>query len=867
MISVITRSSHSSKLASSVSVLLALVLFASPLCAQRPSPPRPGQTRTAPRLNEIAIEALLAEDSYKVVGEVRNIGQLMNTGGGAGEIIEPIMKLADPPNEFRELIKFLNANTEVLSTARLMFATSPARPDIPNAFVAIELPSAAEAEKFEPKLNRLLPIILPTPTPTPTPSPTPVPMVNPAASPPGYIPSVRKGVATVGEPSATLSVPVVVAPSPSTPQTNQKRANQPPPPPPGPPFVVTRTGNLIFVTDKPFKFDQLRPANSKLLSEDQNFRVAHDRFATDPVFIYVNVELEDRSRPKPPPVTEISAEEMARIKAGDTDGDDDTEKEVAKPGETTPPQPEETPQPEDPRMGTEPTLVAELPAPEDTPAPTPNPSQQLQMAAYSQFGTLFNLLASGESEWPDAVGIGVSQETDSYVVRAILLGPANARRLVVPFVPQLIAGRGFTSNAPSVLPDDTEIFISASLDFSKSYDAMLIQSEKLRAQELAERRVLASQRESSEEKEENEKKAKEPFFEFEKKGGFKIKDEFLPAFGDEVAIAGSLTALQGFDPIGIAPRPPRTPSPSPEPGKVDEAAQAKKKHEEESSPMILVAVKDREAARRLMPRVLDGLGVGEANMVGRPERREDTEMVDFAGAFAYAFVGDFVVISTTPTVRHVVDSYVNHATLSSNNSFRNFSRWEPREALGQIYVSPALMDSYQKSAHDPSVPMASAMREFLMRLSPAPQSITYAMSNEGFGAIHELHLPKTFVIAMVAGTASATTETPPEVNEEIAIGVLRSIAGAEETYKATEGKGSYGSLSDLSKQGLLSLDMVQKYGYTIQLSASGDHFEVNATPIEYGKTGRRSFVVDQSGVVRGDDHLGGPATAADKPAQ
>ena len=152
-----------------VSTLIAIVLFAAQLCAQQPAakPVRPA-VKSAPPI----LETLLSDDSYKVYGEVRNVGQLLSTGG-AGEIIEPIMKLADPPREFTALVKFLNANADTLAASRLMFATWPARTGIPNAFVVIELASAEEAVKFEPKLNRLLPLILPTPTPTPTLTPTP----------------------------------------------------------------------------------------------------------------------------------------------------------------------------------------------------------------------------------------------------------------------------------------------------------------------------------------------------------------------------------------------------------------------------------------------------------------------------------------------------------------------------------------------------------------------------------------------------------------------------------------------------------------------------------------------------------------------
>ena len=101
----------------------------------------------------------------------------------------------------------------------------------------------------------------------------------------------------------------------------------------------------------------------------------------------------------------------------------------------------------------------------------------------------------------------------------------------------------------------------------------------------------------------------------------------------------------------------------------------------------------------------------------------------------------------------------------------------------------------------------------------------------------------------------------------IAASALQMIADAESTYLKTEGRGSYGTLDQLTRQKLVTMDVYEKYGYKFELTASGDHFEAVATPKEYGATGRRSFFVDQSGVVRGDDHGGAPATAADKPIQ
>ena len=166
--------------------------------------------------------------------------------------------------------------------------------------------------------------------------------------------------------------------------------------------------------------------------------------------------------------------------------------------------------------------------------------------------------------------------------------------------------------------------------------------------------------------------------------------------------------------------------------------------------------------------------------------------------------------------------------------------------------------------------MDQTMRDFLMKLSPKASAITYTLSHDGLGSLHEVHLPKNLILAMVAGTSaamSAMKEGSPEMNEMIAISVLHLIANGEENYKKTSGNGSYGSIEDLVQHKLLGNEMLDKYGYRFVISTSSNGFEAVATPVEYGKSGKRSFFIDQSGVVRGDDKGGGPATVADKPVE
>ena len=54
--------------------------------------------------------------------------------------------------------------------------------------------------------------------------------------------------------------------------------------------MIKQAGSLILISDKPFAFKDLAPRNSKLLSEDQNFATARNRFASESVFVFVDLK-------------------------------------------------------------------------------------------------------------------------------------------------------------------------------------------------------------------------------------------------------------------------------------------------------------------------------------------------------------------------------------------------------------------------------------------------------------------------------------------------------------------------------------------------------------------------------------------------
>ena len=821
----VPRSFLRSRLAPFISIILAIAVFTLPLRAQQPAAAPPKGPAESPVKAEPTFDTLLSADTYKLYGEVRNVGALLTTGG-AGEIVEPIIKLADPGPEFKSIVSFLKKNSEALATSRLMFASWPARTDIPTTMVAIEFATPEEAAKFAPKLETFLPTVMP-----------------PVAPPPEVKKDEQSGPVTAGEPGAAKTEEAAPKPSPNVTLDPKGQAPagpaldpQLPRPEPQPRFVLSHSGNLVFISDKAFKIEKLRTKSGGLLAEDHNFRVARDRFSSEPVFLFFNVALEDKTKPKPSPTPVMTEAEEKRIQEESEALAQKIEEERLERERAA-----QQPEPED----NGPTTRVELVTITPSPTPTPSKEQEAQRIASNQIGSMLGMLGQGEPQWPDAVGLALALDNDEYVARAILIDSESSKRLTLPFIPQLISGPAYAVDAPSVLPEDTEVFVSASIDFSQTYQEM-----KKQAEATLKRNPRIHESISAE-------TSVDSFAEFEKKAGFKISDELLPVLGNEVAISISLKSMNQFGMFGV---------PSPKTSSDDPKAEK----QPDAFPIVLIAIKDREAARRLMPRVMDGLGLGAANLLAQKERRGEAEIVNYAGVFAYGFIGNFLVISDANTVRRVADANTNRQTLSSNNVFRSARHWQPKATLGEIYVSPALMEGYQQQVGKMASTMDSAIRDFLLQLSPNASAITYALSHDGLGTIHELHLPKNLILAMIAGTSAATQamkEGSPDMNEMIAISALSMIAGAEETYKAGPGKGTYGSIEMLANEKLVQKDVFEKYGYRYDVVVSGDHFEATAAPAEYGKTGKRSFFIDQTGVVRGDDHGGGPASSADKPAQ
>jgi hypothetical protein len=166
----------------------------------------------------------------------------------------------------------------------------------------------------------------------------------------------------------------------------------------------------------------------------------------------------------------------------------------------------------------------------------------------------------------------------------------------------------------------------------------------------------------------------------------------------------------------------------------------------------------------------------------------------------------------------------------------------------------------------------------------SPRSVT-------FGLVRESGSWKLLAVGLllldIPSLAKQWEQSDLEAREEGAIASLRQLATALETYRRAYGRlpDSLASLgpappSGISPEaaGLADAELASgskdgyAYRYTV-VPVAGDlpeaeadktaGFALAATPIEYGKSGRRSFFLDSAGTLRGADKQGAVATSAD----
>src|SRR6185437_4250782 len=403
-----------------------------------------------------------------------------------------------------------------------------------------------------------------------------------------------------------------------------------------------------------------RPRGSKALEEDQNFLLARNRFASESLFLYVDLKTIEKEEKAQRQKWEEEAQKHAEAEQKQAEEAAANPPTVEEPvTETTDPELSAVPgdeqvMPPEPPPSEPATVVSVTVEPQASGNAQLSSGPQPSVEEAVAFSSLSRIFFAGESKWPEAVGAALVFEGDAYVLRTLIINSAENKGIAIPFVPQFVSGPAIAPESPNIFPADVDLFASVSLDYPQIYEGLLkaLADSDERQRKYAgpyERRPATSGPPET------------PFAFYEKKLGLKIKDDLLPLLGNELALALPKKAKKTTNDAATS----STISPP-----TGESAQqnAAAGPNAGPNPLIAIAVKDREAVGRLIPKIIDGFGLKGASLLAQTEKREGTELVSYAGVFSYAFVGDFLVLSPDPAeTRHVVDAYLNHQTLSSDS--------------------------------------------------------------------------------------------------------------------------------------------------------------------------------------------------------
>ncbi|HYH87086.1 MAG TPA: DUF3352 domain-containing protein [Pyrinomonadaceae bacterium] len=851
-------------------LVLACVLLASfphaPASAQRRRQPaqtiaRPAATAPAPRAEtetqpanadaqpanaqrrnepDRSIEEMLSADAYSVYAEWRRLGALaqmeeIKTGVAALQLF------GDETKPLTDLVGFVGENSEMLIESRAVLVSMPTRGGLPQALFALELPSPEAAIAFEPKMRRLF----------------------------GQQAKAYRDL--VGDTQAAPPAPRRAGRQAGRERPEPRKAD-------ASTFAFRRAGRWLLAADSPFTLKRLRgDEGASALSQDVRFQSARTRFSSDAFFVYVDTTLaqqgwalqmqKDQEARDAAAAKEMAEEQKRGVAVGKVEDGTTTTVQtpvvIEQPAPTTadaPSAPEAspsvTPTPPAEESAAPPVSESEgkkdeegegeLSAVAEVRAPTPE-----QMAA-AQLGGVLRGLWGGIPRIPGAVALGVGLGGGNLAVRVAVENPSDGTINVIPFLPNIISGAPVTAEASEVAPADADIFFSTSLDWAQIYTSTLGTASLSPSYNVTANMIGGGGEDESGGAASSEKPPTpdETIALIEKLFRFKFKEDLLPSLGNEVAISMPLDIFGG----GLV-------------GPSRRSAEKKEQKDSEPGFVFIISLNNPEKIREILPRVLAALSFSMPDAGGGASERREGFEIRAEGGVAYAIINNFLVASTeVKAVRHVVDSFAARKTLATSNAYRDSTEWQAKQKLVQAYVSEALMrgateDTKKRSggSTDPVV------RALLTQLDVPPLPASYEATNEGDVLVHELRLPMGMLKAYATAIMISAKDAPVTTGEAMAVYALSRIGGAQEEFKTDKKKERFGTLDELIAEGILEKDFLQHLEYKIELSVSGEKYEVTATPKNYGKTGRRSFFVDEGGTVRGADHKGRPATAADPP--
>ncbi|MEJ7708711.1 MAG: hypothetical protein WKF84_02375 [Pyrinomonadaceae bacterium] len=136
----------------------------------------------------------------------------------------------------------------------------------------------------------------------------------------------------------------------------------------------------------------------------------------------------------------------------------------------------------------------------------------------------------------------------------------------------------------------------------------------------------------------------------------------------------------------------------------------------------------------------------------------------------------------------MTEAFKSRQTLGNKPEFNDATKWAPVQKLGYVYSSEAMMKKMFVDAKRAVDSADDVTKSAYALLSKEARPITYVISSESPGVLHELRLPKNMVMTLVTAAAADMNKSPLAKNEDVAISELRSLISAQYTYREDHGQ-------------------------------------------------------------------------------
>jgi hypothetical protein len=233
-----------------------------------------------------------------------------------------------------------------------------------------------------------------------------------------------------------------------------------------------------------------------------------------------------------------------------------------------------------------------------------------------------------------------------------------------------------------------------------------------------------------------------------------------------------------------------------------------------------------------------------------------------------------IVADSKETIKQMLDAAEGGRAMTSDFNYSRALSNLSGSSTTKVFVGPKLFDGilndFIKSwvANPNTLPSDLSARAQLNVPATAAAALESDQGSIKLELFSPLGIAGMFALWGFGSEVKSTTER----KETEARYKLRQLAKAQKVY-AKKHHNLYASLETLAKMNDVDFkpeslkDEKNNYRFAFQLKPGGKGYEATATPIKYGRQGRKSFFIDESGKLREADKQGAVATVADDEAE